>query len=55
MKKSLGSQLASLRWSKEKPDPEYFRKISKLGVKKRKENLKKKYVDESKISNIKPN
>lgn len=29
-KKSLGSKLASLRWQKEKPDSEYFKKIRKL-------------------------
>lgn len=26
-KKSIGSQLAALRWKKEKPDPEYFKRI----------------------------
>lgn len=30
--KSPASQLASLRWAKEKPDPEYFRKIAKISV-----------------------
>lgn len=34
--KSPASQLASLRWKKEKPDKEYFKRISKLGVAKRK-------------------
>lgn len=40
-KKSPGSQLASLRWAKEKPDPEYFKKISKLAAIARKKKLTK--------------
>lgn len=35
MTKSPASKLASLRWKKEKPNPEYFKRISKLGVEKR--------------------
>lgn len=51
MKKSIGSKLALLRWKKEKPDPEYFRRIGKLGAKKRWENKIKKYgTDQDNIS-----
>lgn len=40
-KKSPASQLASIRWAKEKPDPEYFKRISKLAAIARKNKLTK--------------
>lgn len=39
--KSPASQLASIRWAKEKPDPEYFKRISKLAAIARKNKLTK--------------
>jgi len=39
MPKSPASQLASIRWAKEKPDREYFKRISKLAVIARKKKL----------------
>lgn len=40
MKKTPAAQLASIRWKKEKPDPEYFRKLGRLSAAARK---RKKY------------
>jgi hypothetical protein len=34
-KNKAASQLVGLRWKKEKPNPEYFRKLGKLSAKKR--------------------
>lgn len=39
--KSPASQLASIRWAKEKPDSEYFKRISKLAAIARKNKLTK--------------
>lgn len=44
-KNRTASNLAKLRWSKEKPDPEYFKKIRAIGVKKQKKRRKEKPTD----------
>lgn len=44
MKNKAAQDLVSLRWSKEIPDPDYFKKIGKKGAKKRWGKKKKKVI-----------